>query len=205
MLAAMRSILVIASLFFELLTRGDMYKNRLLAVVLLAFLAPANAVCEKDHYEFILPDRYVGWVQVIFNDHEAPFQSHVGKAWLITVSEDGIFRTRSIRVLDLKPADTFFYRIALPDGSFRLKAVPQNYVLKGENDGGFDVAGTNGRGIGSSWYVFIGPPELRSKTRLADWSKEVEYRIKTHGTAETGPPDPLPTPGRITLGAPSEQ
>jgi hypothetical protein len=192
--AARRSILVNESAFV-----------RILAVALLAFLAPADAICEKDHYEFILPDHYVGWVQVIFNDHEAPFQSHVGKAWFITVSEDGIFRTRSIRVMDLKPADTFFYRIALPDGSSRLEAVPKNYVLKEVNDGGFDVAGTNGKGIGRSWYVFIGPPELRSKTRFADWSKEVDSRMRMYGTADLGPPDPLPIPGRITAGTSSEQ
>ena len=204
MLAALLSILVVTYPSF-VLHKGSVYKNRILAVALLAFMAPANAFGEKDHYEFILPDHYVGWVQVIFGDHDAPFQSSVGKAHLITVSEDGIFRTRSIRVVGLKPADTFFYRVVLPDGAFRLEAVPQNYVLKGDDDGGFDVAGTNGKGIGRSWYVFIGPPDLRSKTRFADWSKEVEYRIKTFGTAETGPPDPLPTPGRVTAGKPSEQ
>jgi hypothetical protein len=39
---------------------------------------------------------------------------------------------------------------------------------------------TGGKGHGYSWFVFIGPPQLRAKVPLADWNKVVEEYSKTH-------------------------
>jgi len=38
--------------------------------ILLFLLLPAYGRA-KAHYTFVLPDKYVGWIQVVFNDHNA--------------------------------------------------------------------------------------------------------------------------------------
>jgi len=173
--------------------------NQVLATILLAISGCASAMAEGHHYEFILPDHYIGWIQVIFQDPDAPPITNVGKSHLFTIPETGIYRTSSTRVIAAKPSDTFFYRVSTNDGSFRLKRVPSNYVVKGVNDGGFDIAGERGTGAGRGWYIFIGPPEIRSEVPFADWKTELESRIRKYGTDETGPPNPLPIPGRMSL------
>ena len=64
---------------------------------------------------------------------------------------------------------------------------------------------TGGRGKGSSWFIFIGPPSIRSKVPLADSDKEVEAWRKLHGNARMSAPDPYPTPGRMSSAATSRQ
>jgi hypothetical protein len=172
--------------------------NRIVVAFLLSFLSSFIAHAEKTHYEFTLPDHYVGWVQITFQDPHAPKLTQVGRSVILAISEGGTCRTRTMRVLDDKPADSFFYRIAMPNGSFRLEPVPSNYLVKGIDDGGFEVAGGGGKDEGRRWFIFIGPPEIRAKVPFADWKKELQERIRRYGTDETGPPDPLPTPGRMT-------
>jgi hypothetical protein len=42
-------------------------------LVFLLYLALAQASArERPHYLFVLPDGYVGWIQIIFNDPQAP-------------------------------------------------------------------------------------------------------------------------------------
>jgi hypothetical protein len=176
-----------------------------MALIVATLTSSALGGRRQSHYEFTLPDRYIGWVQIIFNDPDAPYQQNRGDAYLIPVSEDGIFRTSGMRVLVMRPDDTFFYRVARPNGPLQLEPVPANYVMGGTDHGGFGLSKTGGRGMGSSWFFFIGPPEIRPKVPFADWEKEIESRKKIYGTADLGPPDPLPIPGRITPSAPTQR
>jgi len=60
------------------------------------------------------------------------------------------------------------------------------------------MADTDGKGLGSSWYLFIGPPELRAKVPEAGWNKVVEEYAKTHGRkTRIESSGPYPTPGRM--------
>jgi len=75
--------------------------------------------------------------------------------------------------------------------------VPTDYFLPGIDHGGFGVMDTGGKGLGYSWFIFIGPPELRAKVPLADWNKGVEDYQKTHGgKARVEFSGPYPVPGR---------
>jgi hypothetical protein len=101
-------------------------------------------------------------------------------------------------VNDAKARDEFYYRVQLPDGTIQFHHVPAEYVLPGFNHGGFTMMDTDGKGSGSSWYLFIGPPETRAKVPYADWDKVVEEYAKTHGgKTRIEWSGPYPTPGRI--------
>jgi hypothetical protein len=180
--------------------------KRSFSLFLLLSLVTAIGGCGKpNHYTFILPDNYVGWIQVIFNDPGAP-PLPVRKDWgyEVDVPETGIARTYFIVVWYLKTRDEFYYRKINADGTKKLQHVPSDYVLPDMNHGGFTVGINGGRGPGYSWFIFIGPPELRAKEPLGDWSKVIaEHRaheVEGHRTRiETGDTGPLPTPGRIPL------
>jgi hypothetical protein len=53
--------------------------------------------------------------------------------------------------------------------------------MPSDSHGGFGVMDTGGKGLGYSWFIFIGPPSLRAKVPLADCDKVVEEYSKTHG------------------------
>lgn len=170
--------------------------NKGLAGVLIAAAIATSGVDKHPwHYSFIMPDGYVGWIEIVYSDRDAPRHQPVRKEYRIEVGDDGIFRTGDIRVSDADPKDTFLYRSKNPDGTTTLKPVPPDYVLGGTDHGGFAVSEA---GDGRHWFIFIGPPELRARTPFADWPKEVEARMKKYGTADLGPPNPLPKPGRMT-------
>src|SRR5580698_6155320 len=159
--------------------------------LLLTVLLPALGRT-KPHYTFILPDGYVGWVQVVFNDPQVsplPVQKDEGR--VIEVPESGISRTSDLRVHDIKAKDEFYYRSIPTNGSAQSRAVPSENVLPGIDHGGFGVADTGGRGLGYSWFVFIGPPEIRARIPLADITKAPGYGRKMMA------PDVYPTPGRL--------
>ena len=172
-----------------------MYRKTIIVVVLaLGCLGAACALEKKEHYEFILPDHYIGWIKIVFNDKNAPLQQKSERAWLVPISDDGLFFTRSMRVLEILPQDSFYYRISQPNGSMKLELVPQDYVMNGTDHGGFDISESKDR----AWFIFIGPPEIRAEVPFADWPKELASRKQTYGTADLGPPKPLPIPGRFS-------
>jgi hypothetical protein len=157
------------------------------------------------YYKFILPDKYVGWIQIVFNDPTASPLPLKNRGFEIEVPESGIARTSYLRVEDFKSNDEFCYRSVLPNGTSELRPVPSEYVMLSDIDshGGFGVMDTGGKGPGYSWFIFIGPPELRAKVPLADWDK-VESWKKIHGNYRVEAADRYPTPGRMSS-VPSSQ
>jgi hypothetical protein len=148
-------------------------------------------------YVFTLPDNYIGWVQIIFDDQKAsPFPIRNG-AYLVEVPESGIPRTSDTRFDDPKAKDEFYYRHSLPDGTQQFTPVPPDYMIPDDSHGGFAVKDTGGKGLGYSWFIFIGPPEVRSKIPLADWDKVLVAWKKTHGNYNVIV-NPYPTPGRLS-------
>jgi hypothetical protein len=116
------------------------------------------------------------------------------------VPESGIPRTSDLRVHDDEAKDEFYYRSVISEGKTELRRVPSDYVIPGEGHGGFGVMDTGDRGPGYSWFLFIGPPEVREKVPLADWRKVIAAHTSPDGhftpiMATT----PYPTPGRIAL------
>jgi hypothetical protein len=172
---------------------------RLTILLLLLLLLPVYGRT-KPHYTFVLPDKYVGWIQVVFNDDGAlPLPLRKDGGYQIDVPESGIPRTSYPHVIDARTKDEFYYRVELPRGGTELQRVPESYVLPGPIHGGFTMMDTDGKGPGSSWYLFIGPPELRAKIPDADWDKVVEEYAKTHGgKTRIEWSGPYPTPGRMT-------
>jgi hypothetical protein len=179
--------------------------NRLpicLITLLLAVFFPVYARV-KPHYTFILPDQYVGWVQVVFNDPGAsplPVRKDGGRE--INVPESGISRTSGLRIHDVRGKDEFYYLSVLPNGKAERRPVPSGHALPGIDHGGFGVADTAGKGPGYSWFIFIGPPEVRAKVSNADWDKVVAEFAKTHGgKTRIESSGPYPTPGRMLTSA----
>ena len=167
--------------------------RRLAISLLTALIALVPALGRpKPHYTFILPDGYVGWVQVIFNDPQAsplPIRRDGGRA--IEVPESGVSRTSDIRVHDDKAYDEFYYRSILSNGASELHPMPPEFALSGEGHGGWGVMDTGGKGRGYSWFLFFGPPDLRAQTAGADITKVPGYGKKLMA------PEVYPTPGRL--------
>lgn len=144
------------------------------------------------HYTFILPDGYIGWIQVIFNDpNAAPLQVRKDRGHQINILESGLARTSDLWHRDDRTPDEFYYHTTKTDGTSTFTRVPTDYVIAKEGHGGFDVADTGGKGPGYSWFLFIGPSELRARTPMADITKEPGYGKKMMA------PDVYPTPGRL--------
>ena len=169
----------------------------LLIMANFAVHSPAK-LSRHPHYIFILPYEYVGWVQIIFNDPQADHLSWRGHGCEIDVPDSGVSRTSALRMHSDRAEDEFYYRVLLPDGKMKLDPIPSQYVLTGTSHGGFGVMDTGGKGRGYSWFIFIGPPDLRATVPLADWDKVVEEYRRTHqGNARIEAPVPYPTPGRM--------
>jgi hypothetical protein len=151
------------------------------------------------HYTFVLPDGYVGWIQIIFGDREAgqlPHRQDGGYA--IEVPESGIVRTSHLRIHDMKRKDEFYYLSTLSPGHDKLLHVPTQNVLPGDDHGGFGVMDTGGKGSGYSWFIFIGPPQIRAKEPLGDSAKEIAAHTSPDGHfTRMMAPDVYPTPGRM--------
>ncbi len=168
------------------------------ALILFICAASNRAWAKHPHYTFILPDQYVGWIQIVFNDPQAsPLPHRQDGGYEIDVPESGVPRTSHLRVHDFKRKDEFYYRSTLPNGNVDLHPVPSEYVMPDDSHGGFGVMDTGGRGSGYSWFIFIGPPDVRAKVPLADWDKVVKaHEVNGHPT-RFELPDPYPTPGRM--------
>jgi hypothetical protein len=178
------------------------------AIALFALAVPYGAGAKRPHphYTLILPDKYVGWVQVIFNDRKAsPFPHRKDGGYQVDVPETGIARTSDMHVIDSTAKDEFYYRSTGSEGNEVILPVPFNYVLPGVCDGGFTMMNTDGKGPGSSWYVFIGPPELRATVPDAVWVKKVEDYAKAHGgKTRIESSGPYPVPGRMPTAIPAQ-
>ena len=170
---------------------GLMNRFAICLVTLLAAFFPVHGRT-KPHYTFILPDGYVGWVQAVFGDSDAsPLLLRNDGGYEIDVPETGIPRTSDLLVMDFKRQDEFYYRALLPSGKTELRPVPPEYVLPGVLHSGFSVGDTGGKGRGYSWFLFIGPPEVRARIPLADFTKAPGYGKKMMA------PEVYPTPGRL--------
>jgi hypothetical protein len=166
-------------------------------VLLFVAVAIPQALAKSPHYTFILPDKYVGWIQIVFNDPQASQLPLKDGGYEIEVRESGMPRTSDIRVHDAGRKDEFYYRSPAANGNLQLRPVPSEYVMPGDSHGGFGVMDTGGKGPGYSWFIFIGPPEVRAEVPLADWDKVVASWRKLHGNPRVAAPDPYPTPGRM--------
>ena len=174
-------------------------RNFSLAALMLTLVSVSASAARRPRYIFELPDGYVGWVQIIFNDPNAsPLQIADG-GLVLDVPETGIVRTSSLRVHSSLAPDEFVYK---PSGVVASPQVPvpTNHVLPGVEHGGFGVMDTGGRGKGYSWFIFIGSPRQRKSTPFADWDAVVNDWRKLHGAQRAPAPDPYPTPGRISTG-----
>ena len=152
----------------------------------------------RPHYTFILPHGYIGWVQFVFNDPGAsPLRIRKDLGREIRVPESGILRTSGLRVHDAKGNDESYFLSVLQNGNEELRPVSSEYILPGIDHGGFGVADTGGKGLGYSWFIFIGPPEIRGHIPWADITKVSGYGRKLMA------PDVYPTPGRMSSVAPT--
>jgi hypothetical protein len=159
--------------------------------ILLAILFPIYGRA-KPHYTFVLPDGYVGWVQIIFNDPQAsplPIRKDGGR--VIEVPESGMLRTSDIRVHDEKGRDEFYYRTILASGASELRPMPPEFALPGAGHGGWGVMDTGGKGRGYSWFIFLGPSDLRARTPWADITRVPGFGKKLMA------PEVYPAPGRL--------
>ena len=126
---------------------------------------------ERPHYLFVLPDGYVGWVQIIFNDPLAPPLSTQKEKVVLMVPESGIVRTSALRAHSSQAPDEFYYQKTSVSGSLQRHHLPGSYVAYGIDHAGFGAINTGRKGRGYSWFLFVGPPELRSSMSLANWNK----------------------------------
>jgi hypothetical protein len=177
----------------------------LLATLLVPF-AFAGAKHSLPHYVFILPDGYVGWIQVIFSSPNAPEPPLVNNGLVLRIDNSGVFRTRMIGSGFTGSRDEFFYSKMDAQGKETLAPVPSNYVCTeysgmdfcydsdslsdGFTVGRANLGHPNDGTPGDSWFLFVGPPDLRKKyavpVHLAPGEK---YHIDV--------PKDDPTPGRI--------
>jgi hypothetical protein len=179
-------------------TRRFAVKSRIILVIAVLSLAVSQASArERPRYLFVLPEGYVGWVQIIFNDPQAPPLRTRKEKVIVEVPESGIVRTSALRVHSSLAPDEFYYEKASSFESLQKHLVPSSYVVPGIDHAGFGVMDTGGKGKGYSWFIFFGPPELRASVPLADWDKVVEDHRKLYGNSRVSAPDPYPIPGRM--------
>lgn len=177
--------------------------------ILLIFIGAIQSQAEGNqhpHYRFYLPNGYVGWIQIIFNDPQAPPLSIEDGKVRVEVPESGIVKTSNLRIHSSLSPDEFYYRGPIFDGTSQNRPVPSDYFLPCIDHGGFGVMDTGGKGPGYSWFIFIGPPELRAKVPLANWNKVIEEYRRTHGSkARIDLSGPYPAPGRMEITASSDR
>ncbi len=169
----------------------------MLVIAALSLVLTQASARDRPHYLFVLPEGYVGWVQIIFNDPQAPPLPTWKEKVIVEVPESGIIRTSAFRVHSSLAPDEFYYDKASSFGSSRKHLVPSSYVAPGIDHAGFGVMDTGGKGQGYSWFIFLGPPEVRASVPLADWNKVVDDHRKLYGNSKVSAPDPFPTPGRM--------
>src|SRR5262249_7088050 len=146
--------------------------------------------------------------QVIFDSPGAPEIVPSHGRFVLRVDKSGVLKTSSIAIVFAGSHDEFFYSRRDVKGKEVLSAVPPNYYCGEESgidscygsDGTKSDAFTVGRANlgrpndgtpGNSWFLFVGPPDLRAKMakpiHLAPGEK---YQIDV--------PEDDPHPGMIT-------
>jgi hypothetical protein len=150
----------------------------LLSVLLQVSLAGCKS--ERPHYVFVLPDGYVGWIQVVFGSDDAPRVELSHGRFVLRIDETGTFRTRSLQIIFAGSHDEFFYRKVGSNGRETLLPVSASYYC-GEYSGIDSCFGSDGTKSdsfsvsranlghsndgtpGYSWFLFVGPPSVREK------------------------------------------
>lgn len=180
-------------------------RRTFVSIVLFIALEANAAHSKKPRYIFILPSEYVGWVQIIFNDPAATTLPIKDGGYIIDIPESGVVRTSDIRVHDFKRQDEFYYHSSPTREAQELREVSSENVLPGDSHGGFGVMDTGGKGKGYSWFIFFGPPSIRSSVPLADGEQNVKAWRKLHGNARMTAPGLYPTPGRLPSAGSTQQ
>jgi hypothetical protein len=183
-------------------------RKRIIVPMFLLFAAHAAFARSKPHYVFLLPDGFVGWVQVISQAPDSPKVVVEKGNLLVDLDDTGVFRTPSFHTTFVGARDEFFYKRTTPSGEILRVPVPSGFVcteLSGmdtcytpsEEKGadGFTVGratvGISGPSHdGSSWFFFIGQPALRQKNTVRVIFKPGTKKWMDH-------PENDPTPGRI--------
>ena len=147
---------------------------------ILAFLATVGCSAKLPHYVFVPPDGYVGWVQVIFDSPGASEMVPNRGRLVLRLDKSGILKTSSIQHVFAGSHDEFFYSRRDVKGKELLSAVPSNYYCNQESgiDSCYGSDGTKSDGFtvgranlgrpndgtpGNSWFLFVGPRDLRDK------------------------------------------
>jgi hypothetical protein len=135
---------------------------------------------ELPRYVFLLPDGYVGWIQVIFDSPGAPkLILRRGRVFL-RIDKSGVLKTSTLQHVFAGSHDEFFYSHPNAKEKEVWSPVPSNYYCGEEsgtdscygNDGTKSDAFTVGRANlgqpndgtpGNSWFLFVGPPNIRVK------------------------------------------
>jgi hypothetical protein len=183
-----------------------MKKITLLAIVIFA-AAQTGFARSKPHYVFLLPDGYIGWVQVISQAPNSAKPVVTNGNLVVDLDESGIFRTPTFHTTFVGVHDEFFYKRPDSKGGVVREPVPTNYVC---TDSGLDSCftpseehGADGFTVGrasvgkpgpssegTSWFFFVGPPALRQKNAV-----RVNFKPGTKVWMDR--PENDPTPGRI--------
>ena len=151
------------------------------AVATVAFFASIGLKAESPHYVFVLPDRYTGWIQVIFESPGAPKIEPDHGRFVLRVDKSGVVKTSSTESYVVGGShDEFVYGREDVKDKEVLSAVPANYYC-GEKSGidscyGADGTTTDGLTVGrrtrgaptmalpaTHGSCLLGPPELRAK------------------------------------------
>lgn len=151
---------------------------------------------QAPHYEFILPNGYVGWIQVIFSDPSAQPLPSKGSTLIVQMPETGVFRTSSLQDYFGTPNKFMYQSACEASRKCRTIPVPPDYVETSLIQG-FGLGSTCGRGKGYSWFIFVIPPDVRKEIPDADWARYSDEYYKKRGTRKVMWDGTCPVPGRI--------
>jgi len=181
--------------------------TKALLAALLMLSASADARTGLPHYMFVLPDGYVGWIQVIFRSPglQDPPTDH--KRIILRVDDSGVVKTGMYHTYFTGQHDELFYRKIDPLGKEVLVSVPADYFcaedsgiddcfdpFSGKSDAidlGRATVGRPSDGTpGNSWFLFVGPMVTREKM-----ARPVHFYPGTKKQMDI--PEDDPVPGRI--------
>ena len=178
-----------------------------LAAFLLLILAPMGSGRKLPHYAFILPDGYVGWIQIVFASPNSPEPVETHNRIILRIDDSGVLKVSMRHAYFVGSHDEFFYRKVDAFGREALAPVPADYFCAknsgidscfepgGGKSDAFDVgratAGRLSDGTpGNSWFLFVGPSVTREKL-----ARPVHFYPGTKKQMDI--PEDDPTPGRI--------
>jgi hypothetical protein len=159
---------------------GSKSLRKFVLVSLLLQVSLTGCNREHPHYVFVLPDEYVGWIQVVFDSPDAPSVEPDHGKFVLRIDETGVFKTRSLKYIFAGAHDEFFYRKLGSNGKEVLFPVPSNYYCagasgidsclgsEGSKTDSFSVSrarlgSRNELTPGNSWFLFVGPQSIREK------------------------------------------